>query len=268
MKLVILFLAMLIAKPALAITCLNDYGGNNSCVEGRTSEETSGDCKTLGYTDSSCASAQAFLRCPFDETKLRCIEIKETTPACKDIGYISASALGSWCGESKTCYNDSSLKLCLNLKQDICSSAGYTDTECEGTFETCPFNSAYKKCITQTVPKSCEESGYVKKETFDKPIQDWCLDYQTCPTDPSYVACSKLNCEAIGYEKVENLKDWCASMIYCPTDNNYAACQKVDCEKVGFNNDYENSNDVCIGLGIRVFCLGANQPYLCTDLSY
>ena len=110
MKLIILLMAMFIANPAFAETCVNEYGGNNSCAED-AGHKTAGDCATLGYSATRCANGQAFLRCPFDKTKLRCIEYKV------EEAKMDFSTLKDWSTQKPTCDTSAGDKL-LTYTQD------------------------------------------------------------------------------------------------------------------------------------------------------
>ena len=98
---------MLFSPLTYAETCVNDYGGNNSCVEGRTYGETAGDCTKLGYTATSC-NGKAFLKCPFDKTKLRCIEKNQIIEKinCEELGYLATQPSCDENGFIMTCTED------------------------------------------------------------------------------------------------------------------------------------------------------------------
>ena len=95
MPIIIFILLMLFSPLTYAETCVNDYGGNSSCAED-AEHTTAGDCATLGYTATNC-NGQAFLRCPFDESKLRCIEHKV------EEAKIDFSTLKDWSTQKPNC---------------------------------------------------------------------------------------------------------------------------------------------------------------------
>ena len=109
----LILLSFLCPILAFAETCVNDYGGNNSCVENRTIADAAGDCTKLGYTDNatSCADGESFLKCPFDESKGRCIKYKTEETS------IDISTLKDWSTQKPDCNTNAGDKL-LTYTQD------------------------------------------------------------------------------------------------------------------------------------------------------
>ena len=173
---------MFIANPAFAETCVNDYGGNNSCVEGRTYGETAGDCAKLGYTDTatSCADGESFLKCPFDESKGRCIEKNPLSEKgdCTALGYTSAS-----CADGETsvkCPFDQTKLLCVDITAPVrtCEELGFTETSCDEGVNSmkCPIEETPQKYACGEIKgKTCTELGFT---IFDK--SEWCSSIRSC----------------------------------------------------------------------------------------
>ena len=138
MPIIIFILLMLFSPLTYAETCVNDYGGNSSCAED-AEHTTAGDCATLGYTATNC-NGQAFLKCPFDESKLKCVENAPTPRTCAELGF--------------------------------------TETSCEDGVNSikCPIEESPAKYICGEVKgKSCSEFGFT---TSDK--SEWCAEIVTC----------------------------------------------------------------------------------------
>ncbi len=65
-------LTLLSTSSALALTCVNDYGGTSSCASNTTA---AGDCETLGYSTSDVDNCEHYLYCPFDTSYKACSSI-------------------------------------------------------------------------------------------------------------------------------------------------------------------------------------------------
>ena len=145
MPIIIFILLMLFSPLTYAETCVNDYGGNNSCVEGRTYGETAGDCTKLGYTATSC-NGKAFLKCPFDESKLKCVENAPTPRTCAELGFTETSCAAGV--SSKACPIEETPQkyACGEIKGKTCTELGFT---------------IFDKSEWCSDIRSCEENGVV-----------------------------------------------------------------------------------------------------------
>ncbi len=74
-------LTLLSTSSALALTCVNDYGGTSSCASNTTA---AGDCETLGYSTSDVDNCEHYLYCPFDTSYKRCVTQSETSETVED----------------------------------------------------------------------------------------------------------------------------------------------------------------------------------------
>ena len=192
MKLVILFLAMLIANPALAVTCLNDY--DNSCAQ-EPGHSTAGDCEDLGYSKTIEENCEHTIVCPFNSSYKRCVKLKELT--CAEKGYnvpFTVEKLGG----------------CSDLSSDSCK---------EGNF-------AYKRC---NQVKSCLFLGFSSKNHIPgckKEIS--CTD--KFGTETTYYLCADVeeqvtDCSALGFT-ADDKSSWCdANSI--KTCDNLTLCAKA-----------------------------------------
>ncbi len=179
MKLVILFLAMLIANPALAVTCLNDY--DNSCVQ-EPGHSTAGDCKTLGYSTTIEENCEHTIVCPFNSSYKRCVKLKE--PTCEEKGYKSyTSGINDlWCDSYSYCREGmKTLRRCESTKN--CDGLGFTSTTsnipgCAETAECTDTNGKHYRCKEfEKQVTDCEALGFT---TSNK--KGWCKNIKTCPT--------------------------------------------------------------------------------------
>ena len=128
MPIIIFILLMLFSPLTYAETCVNDYGGNSSCAED-AEHTTAGDCATLGYTATSCADGESFLKCPFDESKRRCIENAPTPRTCEELGFTETS-----CDEgvsSKACPIEETPQkyACGTVKEKSCAELGFREAD-------------------------------------------------------------------------------------------------------------------------------------------
>ena len=142
---------MVVSMPAYSITCINDYGGDNSCVNNK---DTAGDCITLGYSASNVSGCVQYVRCPFNSEYKRCVLTSSGSSVdCAKVGF-TATDKTSWCAPDKIikCPADESLTLCdgVNLKIFDCAELGFTDAD-----------------------KS-----------------SWCIDIVKCPTDDRFSLCN------------------------------------------------------------------------------
>ena len=144
----LILLSFLCPILAFAETCVNDYGGNNSCVENRTIADAAGDCTKLGYTDTatSCADGESFLKCPFDESKLKCVENAPTPRTCAELGFTETSCAAGV--SSKACPIEETPQkyACGEIKGKTCTELGFT---------------IFDKSEWCSDIRSCEENGVV-----------------------------------------------------------------------------------------------------------
>ena len=93
-------------------------------------------CEELGYTETSCSSGYAAIKCPFDTTKMMCI--LSSTATCAELGYTSSSCQAGWV--DLKCPFDKTKHMC---PIDACS--GYPLEFCYGELgesELCPISPA------------------------------------------------------------------------------------------------------------------------------
>ena len=65
-----------------------------------------------------------------------------------------------------------------------CEELNYTDTNCDGEYITCPFDSAKKKCLSSKI--DCAALGYTNENK-----SNWCGKEVSCPTDTSLTLCAE-----------------------------------------------------------------------------
>ena len=179
MKLVILFLAMLIANPALAVTCLNDY--DNSCVQ-EPGHSTAGDCEDLGYSTTIEENCEHTIVCPFNSSYKRCVKLKE--PTCEEKGYKSyTSGINDlWCDTYSYCREGmETLRRCESTKN--CDGLGFTSTTsnipgCAETAECTDTSGKHYRCKEfEKQVTDCSALGFTADDKHS-----WCSNIVTCPT--------------------------------------------------------------------------------------
>ena len=172
MKLIILFLAMLIANPALAVTCLNDY--DNSCVQ-EPGHSTAGDCTTLGYEKGGDKDCEHALYCPFDSSYARCVKLD----SCANLGF-TLDAIDKNCKKTLVCKEGGqTYRLCADYAKNLptCADMGYVipkNTNYPGckSYKNCPLDSNFKRCETAS---SCTDLGFT-----DTIKSSWCGNIVNC----------------------------------------------------------------------------------------
>lgn len=105
---------------AYALTCVNDYGGTESCA---SNSKTIGNCETLGYSTEDVHNCGQYIYCPYDKNYKKCV--REDDDDC--YGY-SRDDKTAWCkdGYVVECPSDSSLTACGKVREDFCgNAAGY-----------------------------------------------------------------------------------------------------------------------------------------------
>ena len=218
MKLVILFLAMLIANPALAVTCMNDY--DNSCAQ-EPGHSTAGDCTTLGYEKGGDKDCEHALYCPFDSSYARCVKLD----SCANLGF-TLDAIDKNCKKTLVCKEGGqTYRLCADYAKNLptCADMGYVipkNTNYPGckSYKNCPLDSNFKRCETAS---SCTDLGFTNKSEMT-----WCKTFKDCPTDSTKGICLEpqaADCEGQGFTK--DSKPWCRKLAYCPTDSSYTICK-------------------------------------------
>ena len=265
MKLVILFLAMLIANPALAVTCLNDY--DNSCVQ-EPGHSTAGDCEDLGYSKTIEENCEHTIVCPFNSSYKRCVKLEALSipgkdkASCADLGFTSTSPIAD-CKDSKTCIEDGkTYYLCGDFAQEVptCAEKGFTLTHKK--YGSC-FN--YSECTDKTgthyrcdTPASCGSMGF-----FENPVPNCDEDdYETCVENgKTYYLCNAVepqeqkSCSALGFT-ADNKSSWCNNIVTCDNLSLCAsatgACYVHEECNVG---DFVLDNDMCSTL-----CLPKDMP--------
>lgn len=139
MKKFFLFLCIVYASPALALTCLNDYSDGVGC-DGNSN--SAGDCATLGYSTESVSGCSQYLYCPFNTSYKRCVSTTTSnTVDCTELGFTSSDK-SEWCSKIVKCKDNAALTLC---EQNL----------------TCANNQILINGECQPVYTSCSAAGYI-----------------------------------------------------------------------------------------------------------
>ena len=168
MKLIILFLAMFIAKPALAVTCMNDY--DNSCVQ-EDEHSTAGNCVDLGYSTTIEKDCEHTIVCPFNSSYKRCVKLKE--PTCAEKGFTLTHKKYGSCFNYSECTDKTGTHYRCDTPAS-CGSMGFFEKpvpNCdEDDYETCVENGkTYYLCNAVESQKSCSALGFTADDK-----SSWC----------------------------------------------------------------------------------------------
>ena len=168
MKLIILFLAMFIAKPALAVTCMNDY--DNSCVQ-EDEHSTAGNCVDLGYSTTIEKDCEHTIVCPFNSSYKRCVKLKE--PTCAEKGFTLTHKKYGSCFNYSECTDKTGTHYRCDTPAS-CVSMGFFEKpvpNCdEDDYETCVENGkTYYLCNAVEPQESCSALGFTADDK-----SSWC----------------------------------------------------------------------------------------------
>ena len=241
--------------PAQSITCVKDYGGENSCVN---NQDTAGDCAILGYSTENVKDCAQYLRCPFNSDYKICVSgATSSSIDCATLGFTQDDK-STWCAPDKIikCPTNESLTLCNGVNTEVmdCASLGFTSSDKTETcpaekIVTCPTDSSLTICTEPGAkPINCAELGFTQDDKSEICLAEKIIK---CPTDETYTLCSEpndkpLDCAAIGFTTSDK-SAWCDNIVGCPTDETYTLCSETgSCSAKSYSDLVKLlGNDVC-----------------------
>ena len=178
------FMTFFLASSANALTCQNDYSGDDGCAN---NAQAAGDCETLGYSKDNVNECEHYLYCPFDTAYKKCVSID-----CSAYNLTTCST-GAACAECKaggrSFYKVTDCKAGYEESGDGCKAAactGYKLASCPTGATSC------STCLSGTTTKykvnGCKK-GYILSSAVivgraQTCIADPCTGYTltSCPT--------------------------------------------------------------------------------------
>ena len=242
------FMTFFLASSANALTCQNDYSGDDGCAN---NAQAAGDCETLGYSKDNVNECEHYLYCPFDTAYKKCVSID-----CSAYNLTTCST-GAACAECKaggrSFYKVTDCKAGYEESGDGCKAAactGYKLASCPTGATSC------SNCLSGTTTKykvnGCKK-GYILSSAVivgraQTCIADPCTGYTltSCPTGAT--SCNeclsgtttkyKINGCKAGYEEDGNTCKVATCSGYnlskCPDNSNCNECVSGTTKKYKF----------------------------------